>query len=146
MSLMNQEEISNLIGVRPPYLWISEVQQANDQHLVATKFLSPELELFQGHFVGCPVFPGALQCEACFQAASALIARIQSATPGHVPVIARVNQVKFRRLVRPGDTIRVDVRIVDQIPKVFRMRGRVSVDNHLTAELEFYATEAPLPN
>ena len=47
-----------------------------------------------------PLFPGALQCEAAFQASAALIARTQPTRPGYLPVVARVRSVKFRRLVR----------------------------------------------
>jgi len=143
--IVEREEISKIIGVRDPYLWLDEAVEITEQRIHARKFLDPELPLFQGHFISFPLFPGALQCEAAFQAASLLIAGIVPIHPGHVPVIARVKNVKFRRMVRPGSSLDIEVEIVDRAAQAFSLRGRVSVDGKTTTELEFIATEAAMP-
>ena len=65
---MNREEIEKILPVRDPYLWLDEVVEISDTQIHARKFLDPELEIFRAHYVDFPLFPGALQCEAAFQA------------------------------------------------------------------------------
>ena len=142
---MNREELEAVVLAREPYLWIDEVVSIDDDRIHARKYLDPDLELFKAHYKGFPLFPGALQCEAAFQASAALIARTQPARKGHLPVIARVRNVKFRQLVRPGNTIDVVVERREAVSSAITLRGRVSVNGKTTTELEFVATEAPLP-
>lgn len=143
---MNREELEAVVLAREPYLWIDEVVSIDDDRIHARKHLDPDLELFKAHYKGFPLFPGALQCEAAFQASAALIARTQPTTEGHLPVIARVRNVKFRQMVRPGDTIDIVVRRRSVLSSAITLSGRVSVDGKTTTELEFVATEAPLPD
>ena len=142
---MNREELEAVVLAREPYLWIDEVISIDDARIHARKYLDPDLELFKAHYKGFPLFPGALQCEAAFQASAALIARTQPTAEGHLPVIARVRNVKFRQLVRPGNTIDVVVERREAVSSAITLRGRVSVNGKTTTELEFVATEAPLP-
>ena len=142
---MNQEEIQQVIPMREPYLWLDEVIAIDDDHIHARKFLDPGLDVFRGHYADFPLFPGALQCEAAFQAAAVLIARTQPVEPGHVPVIARVAGVKFRQMARPGQTLDIYVDVRDRVANVIAMRGRIVADGVKTTELSFAATEAPAP-
>ena len=61
-----------------------------------------------------------------------------------MPVIARVRNVKFRNLVRPGDTIDIVVQRREVVSSAIRLIGKVSVAGTTTTELEFVATEAAL--
>ena len=142
---MTREELEAVVLAREPYLWIAEVVNIDDDRIHARKYLDPSLDLFKAHYKGFPLFPGALQCEAAFQASAALIARTQPTSQGRLPVIARVRNVKFRRLVRPGDTIDVVVERVGVVSSAIILRGRVSVDGQTTTELDFVATETALP-
>lgn len=139
---LTSEEFLRLIPNRPPYLWIDEVPAVSATTIHARKYLSADLELFQGHYVGFPLFPGALQCEAAFQAASILIAQRDDVHARGVPVIARVNNVKFRQLVRPNQTLDIHVQIVDRLDPAFYMKARIAVDGKTTTSLDFVATEA----
>jgi 3-hydroxyacyl-[acyl-carrier-protein] dehydratase len=68
MTALTAEEIRSAIPHRDPFLWIDEVLDVTETRIVARKFLSPELDVFRGHYPDFPVLPGVLQCEACFQA------------------------------------------------------------------------------
>ena len=142
---MNREELEAAVLTREPYLWLDEVVSIDDDHIHARKYLDPEMELFKAHYIGFPLFPGALQCEAAFQASAVLIARTQSTTDGCIPVIARVRNVKFRQMVRPGQTIDIVVKRRDVVSSAIKLYGRVSIDGKTTTELEFVATEALVP-
>ena len=139
---MNTEEIQQCIPHRPPFLWLDTVQEATDTRIVATKQLAQDLPVFQGHYPGFPVFPGVLQCEACFQAGAVLISRIVEVADGKVPVVTRLNNTQFRRMIRPGETIQVEVELTERLANAFYMKGRVTVDRTVTARLEFVCTAA----
>ena len=139
---MNREEIQAIIPVRDPYLWLDEVVEISESQIHARMYLDPDLEIFSAHYVDFPLFPGALQCEAAFQAAALLIAQTQPRTEGFVPVIARVKNTKFKRMVRPGDTLDVHVQLVARTSRVLTLKGRLSVEGQTTTQLEFSAVEA----
>jgi len=91
---VNREQIQQLIPHRDPFLWLDEVTERTDSRIVARKLLSPDLPVFQGHYPKFPVFPGVLQCEACFQAGAVLIAGIVPTGTNEVPVVTRLNNVQ----------------------------------------------------
>ena len=137
---MNSEEIQQLIPHRPPFLWLDEVVAITENTIHARKHLDPHLPVFEGHYPGYPVLPGVLQCEACFQAGAVLIARSHPVEPGQVPVVTRQNNTRFRRLVRPGETLDIEVAITEQLANAFFLTGKVSVDGQTSVRLEFACT------
>ena len=78
----------------------------------------------------------------CFQAAAVLIATLHPTSDGRVPVVARLNNTKFRRMIRPGETVDVHVTITDRVKAAFYMTGAVSVAGDVSARLDFTVTEA----
>lgn len=141
---MNIDEIKACIPHRPPFLWLDQVTELTPERIVATRYLAPDLPVFQGHYPGFPVFPGALQCEACFQAAAVLISKTVDLGSNQVPVVTRQNNTQFRRMIRPGETIQLQVDLTDQLANAFYLRGRVTVDRQLAARLEFACTAASI--
>ncbi|MBL8814478.1 MAG: beta-hydroxyacyl-ACP dehydratase [Planctomyces sp.] len=141
---MNREEIESCIPHRDPFLWLDEVTEITATHIVARKFLSPDLPVFQGHYPSLPIFPGVLQCEACFQAAAVLISRIVVTGNGEVPVVTRLNNVQFRRMIRPGETIELHAELTERLQNAFYLKGKVTVGGKVTARLEFVCTAAPV--
>jgi len=137
---MNTDEIKQCIPHRDPFLWLDEVTEISDKHIVARKLLAPTLPVFQGHYPNFPVFPGVLQCEACFQAGAVLISRLVPTGTDQVPVVTRLNNVQFRRMIRPGETIEVSAELTEQVSNAFYLKGKVSVDGKVTARLEFVCT------
>jgi 3-hydroxyacyl-[acyl-carrier-protein] dehydratase len=140
---VNREEIERLIPHRAPFLWIDEITSADQQCVRARKFLDPQLDVFAGHYPRFPVLPGVLVCEACFQAGALLIALFHAAKDdGKVPVVARLNNVKFRRMVRPGETLDIEARLTDRAAKAFFLDGKVTVEEEVACTLEFACTLA----
>ena len=139
---MNREQILQAIPHRPPFLWIDEVVEHDETSLHARTFLDPELPVFQGHFPGTPIFPGVLQCEAALQAAAILIAQLIKVPTGDVPVATRINNVKFRRIVKPGETIDIEVALTENLANAYFMTGKISVAGQVSTRLEFACASA----
>jgi len=139
---MNTEEIQKYIPHRPPFLWLDSVVEISDTRIVATKLLSEDLPVFQGHYPDFPVFPGVLQSEACFQAGAVLIAKTADVKAGEVPVVTRQNNTQFRRLIRPGEQLQIEVDLVERIANAFCLKGRVTVEGKVSARLEFVCATA----
>lgn len=140
---MNRDDIEKLIPHRAPFLWIDEIVSQDQQKLHARKFISPDLDVFRGHYPAFPVLPGVLQCEAAFQAGAALIAATAPPAAGLVPVVTRVNNVKFRRMVRPGDTLDIEVELTERLSNAYFLTAKVSVGGETAARLEFACAAAP---
>lgn len=139
---MNRTEIEALIPHRDPFLWIDEVVDISEQRIHARKTIAPELDVFQGHYPHFPILPGVLQLEAAFQAGAILIAKTQDVSEGQVPVVTRVNNTKFRTMVRPGDVLDIEVELTETLSNAFFLKGKVSVDGKVTVRLEFACAAA----
>lgn len=144
MAALTIDQIREAIPHRDPFLWIDEVVEITEQRLVARKFLSPDLDVFRGHYPHFPVLPGVLQCEACFQAGAILISRLQPVGDGQVPVVTRINNVKFRHMLRPGDTMEIEVELTERLQNAYFLNGKVSSGGQVAARLEFACTAATI--
>ena len=137
---MDRSDIEQLIPHREPFLWIDEVTGFDTESLTARKLVSPELDVFRGHYPDRPILPGVLICEAAFQAGALLIARIAELEENQVPVVTRLNNVKFRRVVRPGETLDIEVRLREQIAGAFFLDAVVRVEGQVAVRLDFGCT------
>src|SRR4051812_8777348 len=107
-------QVTDLIPHRPPFLFVDEIVSNTPEGLVAKRTWRPEEDFYRGHYPNAPITPGVLLCEAVFQTAAcymALKARAAGAKPGEgVPLIAKINDVRFRSPIYPGDTVMIEVK------------------------------------
>jgi len=139
---MNLDEIQRRIPHRAPFLWLDEVVSYDATKLHARKTLSSDLDVFRGHYPHFPVFPGVLLCESALQAAAVLISTILPTgsggeSSGHVPVATRMNDVQFRQMVRPGDTLDIEVEITERLANTFFLKGKVLANGKVSVRLIF---------
>jgi 3-hydroxyacyl-[acyl-carrier-protein] dehydratase len=137
---MSQPDLFDLIPNRPPYLWVDEVVSVDERSIHTRKFVDPKLELFAGHYPDYPVFPAALQCECAFQASAILVAKLGVSTGDKVPVVARANRLKFKRIVRPGDVLDVHVLLEQRVKDAFFLKARILRNGETMTTLEFVTT------
>ena len=140
--MLSRDQIDRLIPHRDPFSWIDEVVEISETTVVARKFLDPGLPVFAGHFPGSPVFPGVLLCEAAFQAGAVLLASLGGIAEGYLPVVTRQNETRFRRIVRPGETLEIEVTLRETLGGAWFLNGKVSVDGQVAVRLEFACTTA----
>ena len=144
MTTMTRAEIEAAIPHRAPFLWLDEVLELEPERILARKFLDPELDVFRGHYPAYPVLPGVLQCEMCFQAGAILISRLQAVPTAQVPVVTRVNDVRFRRMLRPGMTVEIEVVLTEKLSNAYFMTGKVLNAGKTVTRLEFACTAAAM--
>jgi 3-hydroxyacyl-[acyl-carrier-protein] dehydratase len=142
----NLLEIYASIPHRPPFLWIDVVISCDTETIVTEKFISPDLDFFKGHYPGYPLVPGVLLCEAVFQTGALFMARSlqnsqqASAAAGKTPVLTRIRGAKFKREVKPGDTIRMHVSLEENLGKAWFFKGKVLVEDKTAVKVDFGCT------
>src|SRR6187401_2431208 len=122
-------QVTDLIPHRPPFLFVDEIVNEGPDGLTAKRTWRAEEDFYRGHYPGAPITPGVLLCEAVFQTAAcymALKARAAGATPGEgVPLIAKINDVRFRSPVYPGDTVLLEVKQKDALGGFTMLGGSI---------------------
>ncbi len=131
--------ITKRIPHRPPFLWLDRVCELTDNSIRAEKTIDPDLEIFQGHYPDYPLMPGVLLCEAVFQAGALLIselAGLQDELAG-LPVLARIQGAKFKREVRPGETVTIEAILKEKVGPAWFFKGNVRVQGKVAVQVEF---------
>jgi len=133
-----------LIPHRPPFLFLDEILERSTTRIKALKTLDPEEPYLTGHFPGHPIMPGVLLCECIFQAGAALLFGRGAIPSGTVPVLAKIQNARFRRPVRPGARLVIEAEISEEIANAVIMKGAITVDGHNVVRTEFIVTMASL--
>ena len=133
---MSREQIEQAIPHRPPMLLVDEVVSRTEDTIVTKKTFRPEEFFLQGHYPGQPIVPGVILCEATVQSGAVLLSSLTAGASG-VPVLTRMNEVKFRRVVRPGETIEMTVKLNERLGDAYFLTGTAKVDGQTAARLEF---------
>ena len=79
------------------------------------------------------------------QAGAVLLSKIVTVANGTVPVATRLNDVKFKRMVRPGETIEIEVSLTERLAEAFFLRAKVTCGGQVAVRFDFAVTQAPLP-
>ncbi len=133
------EQILGLLPHRYPFLLIDRVLELTDDKVVALKNVTWNEPYFAGHFPGAPVMPGVLQVEAMAQAGGVLASRsIKFDAATQVMLFMAIDNVKFRKMVTPGDQLRIEV-VPLRKGKIFKMKGEITVDGVVVSSAEFLA-------
>jgi 3-hydroxyacyl-[acyl-carrier-protein] dehydratase len=141
--MTSRQEIYDAIPHREPFLLVDEILQRSDSAIVCAKRFTGQEDFFAGHYPGRPLVPGVLLCEAAMQAGAILLSGQLAGAQGKLPVATRINDVRFKRMVRPGETIHMEVELVERLADAFFLRAKVTVDGKVAVRLEFACTAAP---
>ena len=151
MNPMTIEQIQTAIPHRAPMLLIDEVVSQTDTTINCKKAFRSDEFFFQGHYPNQPIVPGVILCEIGMQAGAILLADITrtaieaeggNALSGKVPVATRLNNVKFKKIVKPGDTVEVEVTLTDQVQVAYFLTAKVTVEGKLATRFDFACTIA----
>jgi 3-hydroxyacyl-[acyl-carrier-protein] dehydratase len=142
---MSLEAIKAAIPHREPFLLIDEIIERTDNHIVCRKTFTGQEFWYAGHYPGFPLTPGVLLLESAMQAGAVLLAKVVADNPDRVPVVSRINNVKFKHMVRPGDTVTLDITLTEKMAGAFFMDAKVMLGEKLAVMFDFACKMAPTP-
>ena len=131
------KDVLSSIPHRPPFLFVDKIIELTDTTIKTTKEISPAEPFFEGHYPGNPIMPGVLICESIFQTGAVLLSNLITDISEGTPVLTRINNAKFKNIVRPGSTLEIEVEIVERVSNAFFMKGKASVDGKTAVTVEF---------
>ncbi|MBM3861661.1 MAG: 3-hydroxyacyl-ACP dehydratase FabZ, partial [Verrucomicrobia bacterium] len=135
-------DIMRVLGVLPhryPFLMVDRVLKVEADKVVALKNVTVNEPYFQGHFPGHPIMPGVLQLEAMAQVAGILMMR-PGENEGKVAYFMSANNVKWRKPVRPGDQLIIEVIMGKMRGKIGKANGVCKVGDDVVSEAEVMFT------
>ena len=128
---MNREEIKQFLPHREPMLLVDRVDLDENRVAHATYRVRGDEFFLQGHFPDNPVVPGVILCEIMAQSSSMLIKELLI---GRTPFYAGIDNVRFKKQVKPGDTIEVTTRITRQRGLIFFIEAKAEVNGELCTQ------------
>ncbi len=139
---MSRQRILAAIPHRDPFLLVDEIVELGESRIVGSKTFTGKEDFFAGHYPGHPLVPGVLLCEAAMQCGAILLSSCLTEAAGKMPVATRMNDVRFKRMVRPGETIRMEVELCERLADAFFLKAKVTVDGRVAVRFEFACTAA----
>ena len=140
---MNREEIKNILPHREPMLLVDEAFENEDGTATAYYNVRGDEFFLQGHFPGNPIVPGVIQCEMMAQSACILF-KDKMSGKNVTPVYTGLDKVRFRNMIKPGDRIRIDTKILKVCHPMYQLHGEVTVEGKkcMSGDFSFALVEA----
>ena len=117
-------------------LLVDRILELEPDRIVGIKNVTTNEPFFVGHFPDFPVMPGVLIVEAMAQVAGVLVLKEMPDRASKVVLLAGIDNAKFRRPVRPGDQLRIEMKVLKKKSSVAKMQGQATVDGVVVAEVE----------
>jgi 3-hydroxyacyl-[acyl-carrier-protein] dehydratase len=132
-------QVTDLIPHRPPFLFVDEIVTQSGESLVARRTWRADEDFYKGHYPGAPITPGVLLCESVFQTGALLLAGkfAGEGKPEGVPLLAKVENVRFRSPVYPGDTTTIEVKINEIAGGFYMMSGNIKNGDKRVLSVDF---------
>lgn len=139
---MSEDRINKAIPHRKPFLFADTVLSSDEKGIRTKRKILGDEYFFEGHYPSHPIMPGVLLLECVFQAGAIWISEHCQAqlNQGAMPVVTRVNNVKFRRMVKPNDELEICASLVEQKSGVFFMQGFVELSGKKIVSVDFACT------
>ena len=131
------DDVTKYIPHRPPFLFVDEIIELTDDRIMTRKRIDPGEPYFEGHYPGSPIMPGVLLCESIFESGAILISNITKGKAGGVPVLTRITSAKFKKMVKPGDTLESETSVSETLSNVYYMKGSASVAGKKAVVVEY---------
>ena len=146
-AVLNIYDIQKLLPHRQPFLLIDKIMELTKESVVGVKNVTMNEEFFKGHFPENPVMPGVLLIEAMAQTGGILVLKTVPDPENYLTFFMKIDGVKFRQQVIPGDTVVFDLQLVTPIRRgICHMKGTAYVNNKPVMEAEMMAQIVKVKN
>ena len=143
--VLDIQAIRDILPHRYPFLLVDKIVEMSKEHIVGIKNVTVNEPFFIGHFPDFPVMPGVLIVESMAQVAGTLVLKSIPDRHSKLVLLASVDEAKFRKPVRPGDQLRIEMRMEKRKATVVKMRGEATVDGVVVAEATLMCKLADRP-
>ena len=138
--VFNVEEVRSRLPHRPPFLFVDKIISITETTVVGVKNVTINEPFFVGHFPGQAVMPGVLIVEAMAQVGGILVLGTVPDPENYLTFFLKIDKVKFRKMVVPGDTLVMRLELVGEIRRgIAVMMAQTYVGEALAAEAELTA-------
>ncbi len=130
------DAIREILPHRYPFLLVDRIEELETERVVGIKNVTVNEPFFAGHFPDYPVMPGVLIIEAMAQVAGVLVLSGIPDRKNKLVLLAGVDGAKFRKPVRPGDQLRMEMKMLRSRASMAKVSGTATVDGTVVAEAE----------
>ncbi len=145
---MNEKSIQDILRLLPhrfPFLLVDRVLDTDGEtYIEALKNVTVNEPCFQGHFPEKPIFPGVLLIEAMAQTAGLMLIASSDKPAAFDTVLLSVDQAKFRRMVTPGDQLRIRADLKQRRATSAKFVCVIHVDDAVVAQCELFCAIVPV--
>jgi len=134
--VLDIDAIREILPHRYPFLLVDRIEELETERVVGIKNVTANEPFFAGHFPDYPVMPGVLIIEAMAQVAGVLVLSGIQDRKNKLVLLAGVDGAKFRKPVRPGDQLRMEMKILRSRASMAKVSGIATVDGAVVAEAE----------
>jgi len=141
---MNIQDVKNYLPHRYPFLLIDRVLELEvGKSLVAIKNVTFNEPQFTGHFPAQPIMPGVMIVEALAQATGILAFKSEVGKPidGQIYMLVGIDKVRFKKMVEPGDQIRLEVEVMTVKRGMWKFNCKATVDGEMVTKAELMCTQ-----
>ena len=133
--LFDVNAIQGFLPHRPPFLFIDKIMEMGEDYIVGVKNVTMNEPFFLGHFPGNPVMPGVILVEAMAQSGGVLVLNTVPDPENYITLFLKISEVKFRKVVEPGDTVVFYNKLVKPVSRgIAMMEGKAYVNGKVVME------------
>jgi len=137
VQVLEIQSIMKFLPHRYPFLLVDRIiEYRENERIVGLKNVTINEPYFQGHFPGVPIMPGVLIIEAMAQAGGVLVFKALENRDEKLVFFMGIENARFRKPVRPGDQLRLEMTVLRSRPRVGKLNGKAYVGDNLVAEAD----------
>ena len=137
MNKLNKKEIEQIIPHRDPFLFVDEISDyVPGEYAKGLKYVSKDEYYFKGHFPGNPIMPGVIILETLAQVGAIMMLTLEK-FKGKIVLFAGIDKVRFKKIVRPGDVLEIEAKILNVRLNIGKGEGKATVNGEIVCVAEF---------